>query len=178
MKDAGAMDTPVGVDRASNAAAKDAADRFRDELERLVGECEIDPDIVDRAARIAAADQSWRDGLELLLDDEDVARLLKLSKGSVAELADSDELIVLTAPDGSARYPAYQFHDGMSSPSLARAHRVLVDSGYVSPWSASSWARTSHPELESRSPAQWAGERRDDALLLLVAERDAAAAAR
>jgi len=154
-----------------------AGQRFLDELERLVGQRELDPATLERAARIVAAEQSWRDGLGVLLDADDVARLLHVEPGAVAEIAARDEMIVLHAPDGSARFPAFQFHDGRTAPALASAHRTLVTGGHLSPWSAASWARTSHPELEFRSPAQWVAEHRDEATLLLVAARDAARAA-
>lgn len=131
---------------------------------------------IERAARIAAAERSWRDGLGVLLDEEDVARLIDVDRSDIAARAASHEIIVLTRRDGSVRFPAYQFQDGLPTPTptLARAHRTLVENGRISPWSAASWARTAHPELESRSPAQWAGERRDAETLLAVAERDAA----
>jgi hypothetical protein len=154
-----------------------AAKRLVAELQRLIGTQSMETATLERAARIVAAEQSWREGLGLLLDEDDVARLLGIDRTDVANLSASDDAIVLRSRDGSARYPAYQFQEGRLTPALARAHRTLVESGYLSPWSAASWARTSHPELESCSPAQWAGERRDDDRLLLVAARDAARAA-
>jgi RNA polymerase sigma factor (sigma-70 family) len=168
-------DAPLS--HASIPLDQDAAQHFLTELERLVGDRSPDAGTLERAARLVAAEQSWRDGLGLLLDEEDVVRLLGVDRRRLAELATGDELIVLTAPDGTARYPAYQFQDGRTTPTLARAHRTLVDTGHLSPWSAASWVRTSHPELELRSPVQWVGEHRDEAALLLVAERDAARSA-
>jgi len=123
------------------------------------------------------AEQTWRDRLGALLDEADVAPLLNVDRDGVIELSARGELIALTRRDGIALYPAFQFQDGLTMPTLARAHRTLVESGCISPWSAASWARTSHPELELLSPAQWAGRHRDDETLLLVAERDAARAA-
>ena len=158
-------------------AADDPAGRFLTELERLIGTRSPDDASLERAARVVAAEESWRDGLGVLLDIDDVARLLHANRERVAQLAADGEMIVLESSDRVVAFPAFQFQDGQPTPALARAHRTLVESGYVSPESAASWARTSHPELELRSPAQWAGEHRDDARLLLVARRDAARAA-
>ncbi len=156
---------------------RDVAGELLDELESLFGPRELDSRALERAARVVAAEQSWRDGLGVLLDDYDVARLLGVDESAVAQRAMREDMIVLAAPGGSARFPAFQFQDGRATPALARAHRTLVTMGHVSPWSAASWARTRHPELESRSPAQWTGEHRDEETLLVVAERDAARAA-
>jgi mersacidin/lichenicidin family type 2 lantibiotic len=155
---------------------RSASERFTRELVRLVG-FEPDDDVLDRAARIVAAEQSWRDGLGLLLDEEDVMRLLDIDRAQLAAMTRDEELIVLERSVSGRGYPAFQFQDATPTPALAQAHRTMVERGHLSPWSAASWARTSHPELESRSPAQWAGEHRSDEALLLVAERDAARAA-
>ncbi len=184
----GTRGVPMGADVASGevegAEHRDVAPvddgparHFLTELERLIGTRAPDAESLEQAARIVAAEQSWRDGLGVLLVEDDVARLLRIDRDRVAELAAHGEMIVLSRADGHLRFPAFQFQEGRPTPSLARAHRTLVESGYVSPESAASWARTRHPELELRSPAQWAGEHRDDERLLLVARRDAARAA-
>ena len=161
----------------SHTYGENAAERFLCELERLVGHRAPRTATLERAARVVAAEEAWREGLGLLLDEEDVARLLGVEHGQVDELAHNEQIIVLEGTDGAPRYPAFQFQDGRVASVLARAHRTLTDSGYVSAWSAAAWARTSHQELNLRTPAQWAGEHRDDETLLLVARRDAARAA-
>jgi hypothetical protein len=144
------------------------------EIARLVGPQAPDIQTLERAARIVASEQSWRRSLGVLLDEDDVARLLNVDRRRVGELVDGDELIVLTKRDGAHQFPAYQFQGGATTAILARVHRTLVDRGHLSPWSAASWVRSSPPDLESRSPAQWAAEGREEDRLLLVAERDAA----
>ena len=112
---------------------QDAARRLVVELERLVGGSALAPEALERAARVAAAEQSWRDGLGVLLDAADVAMLLGVDDDRVAALVDADELIVLRDGQGAAHFPAYQFHDGRAAPLLTRAHRTLIETGHVSP---------------------------------------------
>lgn len=143
------------------------------EWNRLIGDQEIDQAALERAARIVAAEESWRSGLGALLSEDDVTRLLEATRRQLGSLKREGKVITLPASDDTDRYPAYQFQDGKPTPPLARAHRVLVESGDVSPWTAASWARTSHPELEELSPAQWSGEKRSEETLMRVAEHDA-----
>jgi len=150
-----------------------AADVFLDELKRLIGEREPKLETLRRAARIVAAEESWRESLGLLLTEQDAAELLHVGTRELAELRTGGKVIALASRDGATRYPAFQFQDGRPSLDLAEAHRLLVEHGHISPWSAASWARTGHPELGGCSPAQWAGERREGRQLLIAAEHDA-----
>ncbi|HEY5709339.1 MAG TPA: integration host factor, actinobacterial type [Solirubrobacterales bacterium] len=158
---------------AAKRAPRDPAEFLLAEWERLIGDRRLGRTSLERAARIAAAEESWRSGLGALLSGDDVLRLLEVSGRQLGNLRKRGQLIVLTNPGDADRYPAYQFQDGKPSPPLVRAHRMLVESGHVSSWTAASWARTSHPELEELSPAQWSGEKRSEETLLRVAEHDA-----
>jgi hypothetical protein len=140
---------------------------------RLMGDEPPDPAAIERAVRIAAAEQSWRASLGTLLSENDVGKILGAGEERVRRLQENNELIALTTSDGDERYPAFQFQDGKATPTLAHAHEVLVEKGHVSPWTAASWACTAHPELNDLSPSQWTGTHRDEELLLQVAERDA-----
>jgi helix-turn-helix protein/S13-like protein len=150
-----------------------SADVFLDELKRLIGEREPKLETLRRAARIVAAEESWREGLGLLLSTEEVAELLGVNPRKLAEWRRDGTLIALSSRSGAIRYPAFQFQNGAPSPALAEAHRLLVDKGRISPWSAASWVRSGHHELGGQSPAQWMGEHREERQLLLAAERDA-----
>ncbi|HEX6782510.1 MAG TPA: hypothetical protein VF125_10840 [Solirubrobacterales bacterium] len=157
----------------SKRVKQDPARDLLREWRRLMGDEPPDPAAIERAVRIAAAEQSWRASLGTLLSENDVSKILGAGAGRVRHLQENHELIALTTSDGDERYPAFQFQDGKATPALAHAHEVLVEKGHVSPWTAASWARTAHPELNDLSPSQWTGTRRDDELLLQVAERDA-----
>ena len=106
-----------------------------------------------------------------------VAEHLKVSRQRVSERVRKGTLIALRAEDGRLSYPAWQFRgaDGTIVDPLVKAHTIVAETG--SDWSAASWCLADNPELEDISPVIWATERRDDARLLLVAQRDAAAAA-
>jgi hypothetical protein len=159
--------------QAVKRAPRDPARFLLTEWERLLGDKRLDRVSLERAARIAAAEESWRSGLGVLLSANDVQRMLDVGGRQLGALKRQGQLIVLSNSDDDDSYPAYQFQGGKPTPPLARAHRVLVESGDVSPWTAASWARTSHPELEELSPAQWSGEKRSEETLLRVAEHDA-----
>lgn len=152
---------------------RDPARDLLREWRRLMGDEPPDPVAIERAVRIAVAEQSWRSSLGTLLSENDVGKILGAGIRRVRHLQENHELIALTTSDGDERYPAFQFQDGKASPTLAHAHEVLVEKGHISPWTAASWARTAHPELNDLSPSQWTGTHRDNELLLQVAERDA-----
>jgi ribosomal protein S13 len=154
-------------------AAIGEAEFLLEELRRLLDEGELDREALERAARIAAAEQSWRDNLGTLLSADDVAQILGTDPEDVRRRRQASELIGLSTSDGDEQYPAFQFQDGKTNPALAQAHGLLVEEGHVSPWTAASWVQTSHPELEQLSPAQWTGTNRDAAVLIEVAEHDA-----
>jgi hypothetical protein len=75
---------------------------------------------------------------------------------------------------------ATQRGDALTGPAdlLGRAQAVYVfaaaRTGDLVAASVVSWSTTRHPELDDRSPALWADERRDADTLLLVAARDGA----
>jgi hypothetical protein len=149
-------------------------DRFAEEVGRLVPAREVDGAALERAARAAAADPAWEATLGRLLSRDQLVAHLQLDAEQFATLLDSGDLISLTDRGGATRFPEFQFVDGIPSRALTAAHRVLVRDGHVSPWSAAAWLMSPHPDLDGRSPAQWASERRDDTRLLSTARRDAA----
>lgn len=151
----------------------DPAEWLLAEWKRLMGEEDLDRNTLDRVARLAAAEETWRKGLGTLFTEDETVELLGTDPSQLELMKWNEELIVLTAANGADRYPAFQFQDGRTSRPLARAHWTLVKQGRISPWTAASWARSGHPELEGLSPAQWAGRGRDEATLAEVAEHDA-----
>lgn len=150
-----------------------AVRRLSSEIVRLLGDTPIDDTTIDRAARVVTAEQSWRHGLGVVLSELDTAMLLGVTVDRLAAMQDAGEVISLVDRRGLRTYPAYQFQDGSPSACLVRAHRVLVEKGHLSEWSAASWDRSPHPELENCSPAQWSAEGGDNDRLLVVAGRDA-----
>jgi len=151
----------------------DAAKVLLAEWERLVGEPDLDRDTLERAARLAAAEETWRKGLGTLFTEDEATQLLGTEPSQLELMKWNEELIVLPTDGSGDRFPAFQFQDGQVSLPLARAHWTLVKRGGVSPWTAASWARSGHPELEDLSPAQWMGNGRDAETLAEVAEHDA-----
>ncbi len=156
----------------------EAAQAIMDELAAIMPSGEIDAATARRAARAAAAEVAWKAHLGgELWTSAGVAEYLKVSRQRVSERVRKGTLIALRAEDGRLSYPAWQFRgaDGTIVDPLVKAHTIVAETG--SDWSAASWCLADNPELEDISPVIWATERRDDARLLLVAQRDAAAAA-
>jgi hypothetical protein len=158
--------------------APEAARAIMEELAAILPTAEIDVETARRAARAAAADLVWKAHLGgELWTSLGVAKHLGVSRQRVSERVRKGTLIALRAEDGRLSYPAWQFRgaDGGILDSLVKAHSIVAETG--SDWSAASWCVAEHPELEGVSPATWTAEHRDDARLLLVAQRDAGAAA-
>ena len=151
----------------------DAAEVLLTEWKRLIGERDLDRSTLERVARIAAAEETWRKGLGALFTEDEATQLLGMDPSQLELMKWNEEVIVLPTAESGDRYPAFQFQDGRVSAPLARAHWMLVKEGGVSPWTAASWASSGHPELEGLSPAQWTGDGRDPKTLAEVAERDA-----
>jgi hypothetical protein len=154
-------------------APKDPGKFVVAEWERLTGDEDPEQRALERAVRIAAAEQSWRAGLGVLLSADDVQRLLDVDHDQLERLQRDGVLIALSTTEDKARFPAYQFQEGKPTPLLAQAHRVLVEDGHLSAWSAASWGQTAHHELDDLSPARWIGEHRGKEALLRIAKRDA-----
>ncbi len=158
--------------------APKAAEAIMGELAAILPGGEIDAETARRAARAAAAAVVWRANLGgELWSSSDVAKHLGVSRQRVSERVRKGTLLALRAEDGRLSYPAWQFRgaDGAILAPLVKAHAIVAETG--SDWSAASWCVADNPELEDVSPAAWAAESRDDERLLLVARRDAAAAA-
>jgi hypothetical protein len=149
-------------------------DRFGIEVQRLVAPGDLDAHAVERGARAAAADATWSAAVGHLLSRDDVLEKRDITPEALAELVDSGRVITLTTRDGSTRFPEFQFFEGAPLGSLVTAHRIMVDDGHVSPWSAASWLMAPHPELDDLSPAQWAHDQRGEEQLVTTAKRDAA----
>lgn len=133
-----------------------AGEIFADELRSLLGDALPDPGVARRAARLAVAEQAWAERLGRLLDTRDVVQLLDVSKQRVSTLARDHRLIALSQ-GGRMRFPAWQFaaRDAVERENLAAAHRQLVESGGLSPWSAAAWFQGEHPELDGEDPIEF-----------------------
>lgn len=158
--------------------APEAARAIMEELAGILPHGEIDAETARRAARVAAADMAWKARIGGdLWTSSGVAEYLGVSRQRISERVREGTLIALRAVDGRLSYPAWQFQgaDGGILDPLVEAHAIVAETG--SDWSAASWCVAENSELEGVSPATWAAERRAEARLLLVAKRDAAAAA-
>ena len=157
----------------------EAGAAFIQTLHEVLGDRPLSVETARRAALSAAATTVWEDTVGPLLSAEQARELLGVSRQRLSQLASQGRLMVLADRSGGRRYPAWQFgQDGRPLAALVAAHRVLVTDGNMSEWSAASWCVHEHPELDGRSPHEWAASGEDDERLALVARRDAARAAR
>lgn len=114
-----------------------------------------------------------------LLSEEQACERLGLSARQLGELADLRRVLALPVRSGARRYPEWQFDQaGRPLEPLIAAHRLLVRDGGMSPWSAAAWCVREHPQLDGRSPRDWAAACEPVAALLGAARRDASRAAR
>ena len=163
------------LSRLADEPGDEYAEVFADEVRALVGEGDLDHAAVRRAARVAVAERAWTQSLGTLLDSRDVVDLLSVSKQRVSALARDRRLIALPQ-GGRLRFPAWQFATANADDraAIARAHETLTEQGAVSPWTAASWFREAHPELDGKDPIAFLREGGDRSQLLDVARRDAA----
>ena len=91
---------------------------------------------------------SWAEQIGPCLLEVDVARLLGLSQGQVA---DDSGLLRLTNRDGQRVYPTFQFVPG-SRRTLPFLHEVLLTLSGVLPLTAASWLSTAQTDLDGRTP--------------------------
>jgi hypothetical protein len=155
----------------------EAAIAFVETLNEVLGDRPLPVEDARRGALLAAAGIAWEDAVGPLLTGQQARELMRVnSRQRLDQLAKEGRLIVLER-DQQKRYPAWQFgDDGRPLDALVDGHRMLVDEGHLSPWSAASWCTHEHPELGGRSPRDWAAAGEDTKRLLLVATRDAARA--
>jgi hypothetical protein len=156
----------------------EAAAAFVETLHQVMGARPLPVPDARRGALLAAAGVVWEDAVGPLLTGQQARELMRInSRQRLDQLARTGRLLVLER-DEQKRYPAWQFgEDGRPLDALVDAHRILVDKGHMSPWSAASWCSHEHPELDGRSPRDWAAAGENAERLLLVAGRDAARAA-
>lgn len=168
------MEAPADEVDAFNAAGI----AFADELRELLGGTPPASGAVRRAARLAVAEQAWEQRLGELLDTRDVVDILGVSKQRVSRLVVEHRLIAIPQA-GRPRFPAWQFAvpPGEARDCLAVAHRALVETGGLSPWSAASWFQADHPELDGDDPVGFLRAGGEHRWVLRAAERDAHRAA-
>ena len=161
----------------TQAAHDEAGATFAQVLREVLGDRPISAQEARRAALAAAAGTVWEDAVGPLLSSEQT-RGLWVSRQRLSQLAGQQQLIALRERSGKRVYPGWQFgEDARPLDALVSAHHLLVDRGAMSEWSAASWAVHEHPELDDRSPRDWAAADQDAERLMLVARRDAAASA-
>ncbi|MGH2970064.1 MAG: hypothetical protein ACRDK0_13520 [Solirubrobacteraceae bacterium] len=108
---------------------------------------------------MADAGETWEDAIGPLLTERQVRELLGgVCAKRVDQLVEEGCVIVLHDRSGRRRFPGWQFCDGRSLETLAQAHRCLVDAGQMSPWTAAYWCVHAHPELDGRSPRDFAAK--------------------
>lgn len=132
---------------------------------------------ISGAIQIEDARRAWSALLGALLDSAGAAAGLNTTERRVRELANAGELIALDDRAGGSVYPAFQFIVGAPHAALLDVWRILCDAA-VSPWTAASWCASPDPALADQSPAQWAAQGHDPAVLVRIARRDAARLAR
>ena len=161
------------------SAHEQAAVVFAETLREVLGDRPLPAVDARRAALAAAAGTVWADTVGPLLSGQQVRELLGgVSRQRLEQLAKNGRLMVLEERSGEKRYPAWQFgSDGRPMEALVAAHHILVSDGQMSPWSAASWCVHEHPELDGRSPREWAAAAEDPKRLALAASRDAARSA-
>lgn len=157
-----------------------AAAAFAQTLQDVLGERALSLDAARRAALIAASSAVWEDAVGPLLSGAEARELLGgVSRQRLDQLLKSGKLVALQERSGARCFPAWQFDDaGRPLSELVAAHRTLVETGELSPWTAASWCVHAHPELAGRSPREWAHAGGDAQRLAEVARRDAGRAAR
>lgn len=175
---AGHLETVTAAAANAAPALERAAEIFKREVRALLGDDAPDDDAVRRAARQTLAEQAWERRLGALLDTSDVVDLLSVSRQQVSALAKNHRLIALKH-DGRHRFPAWQFAGTTAKQRacLAEAHQRFVDLAGLSPWAATAWFLSEHPELDDRDPVSYLRADGSCDLLLTAAQRDAARAA-
>jgi len=159
------------------AAFRGAGAAFAEEIAALVGDEPLDEETVRRAARIAVADQAWQQRTGTLFETRDVAETLGVTRQRVNTLAGQARIIAVQTQSGQWRYPAWQFDlDPEQRQQAATAHRILVEEGRMSPWTALSWLTSRHPELDADDPVSAIRGGQADQVLV-AARRDAHRAA-
>lgn len=158
--------------------ARTVGDRFAEEVEAVLGgDEELDDEAIRRGVRLAVAEQAWQHRLGTLLQTRDVVDALGVSRQRVATLTRQHRLVALPTKSGVSRYPAWQFKLAAEQREVAaRAHRILVEEGEVSPWTAASWFVQQHPSIDHADPIAAIADGHDDEVLR-AARRDAAAVA-
>lgn len=136
-------------------------DLLRSTLPLLSAEQELDPELGDQLASLAAEEDLIRraGGLK---DTKWVADYLAISPKSVAAKARRDELLALTRGDRNL-YPAFQFQDGQVISGLRQLlHALPLANG----WSRLSFLLTPDPGLDDRSPIGALGTDREAVMAL------------
>jgi len=160
------------------ATARSVGDRFAEEVQAVLGDDEeLDDEAIRRGVRLAVAEQAWQHRLGTLLQTRDVVSTLGVSRQHVATLTRQHRLVALPTKSGVSRYPAWQFKLAPEQREVAaRAHRLLVEKGEVSPWTAASWFVEQHPAIGHADPIAAIAAGHEEQVLL-AARRDAAALA-
>jgi hypothetical protein len=139
----------------------------------LLGDRPLSEEAARRGALVAVSEEAWEKELGPLLSSAQVRELLgDVSRQRVDEMLRSQRLIGLLDSSGRRRYPAFQFGGGRPLTDLVDAFWVL--SGPATEWSAAAWCTSPDPELDERTPAEFASAGGDRDRLLLLARRDAA----
>lgn len=141
-------------------------DLLRSTLPLLSAEQELDPELGDQVASLAAEDDLIRSAGGLK-DAKWVADYLAISPKSVAAKARRSELLALARGDRNL-YPAFQFQDGQVIPAVRELLRVLP---LTNGWSRLSFLVTPDPGLDDRTPIDAFGTDRA-AVLALATDSD------
>jgi hypothetical protein len=150
-----------------------AVTAFAATLQEILGDRPVETEAARRAALQAAAELVWEDTLGLLLTGRQARELLGgVSRQRLDQLVKAGRVITLEERSGTRRFPAWQFRDGRVLDALVAAHRQFVEVG-ESPWEGAAWCVYGHPELDGRSPIEWAIRGGPPDRLALVARRDA-----
>lgn len=129
-----------------------------------------------RAVLLAAADLIWRRKLGRLLSRAELQEMLgQKTRQAVSELVRNGRVLALPSEGAGYLFPAFQV-DATKRRIYAAIPRVLAvfEGAVETPLTIAAWFVEPDPVLDREVPADWLREHRDDARLVIAAQRRAA----
>jgi hypothetical protein len=156
-------------------AASTAAESF----ERTLVEIGLGDDRIDdpaalgrRAALLAAGDVVWTERLGPFYSTKQVREVMGIgSRQAISERVKRRRLLALQGPDGTPRFPAFQFgQDGRLLPGFGAILDVFAGA-VESPYTTASWFVTPETLLAGKAPARWLRDGGDPERAVTAASR-------
>lgn len=156
---------------AANPALLDrTVEEFRRTLTEIGGQPSSAGDaeaIGRRAAMAVLAGEAWERALGDLLTSAEARILLGgVSREALRKRVASGSAIALRDDGGAVRYPRWQFDAAAGSvfPAVKQLNLIFGDTG-LDPWTLASFATTSQPELDGRTPVEALSDENPEPLL-------------